>query len=271
MVTALSTLTRLKILEFGFRFNHTDWENRSLPLPTRTVLPSLTALSYEGGNEYSEEFMARIDAPLLDHLSITSFSHLERDVVFDPRQLLRFISRISNFQAPDKAHIGFDIYTHKSWIDFSWTKQISSIIRLGISGFESQRRVPLLVWSCHPPFSPLPTLEYLYIGKGQFRYYDRWWTTFRIPDWLELLRPFTAAKNLYLTKGFASPIAHALQDLSGEREMVLPALENVFIESQSSASVHGAIGQFAAARQLSGHPIGIQDWDRTGFTEAGHR
>ena len=70
--------------------------------------------------------------------------------------------------------------------------------------------------------------------------------------------------NLYLTKEFALHIAHALQELVvGERVMeVLPTLENVFIdEFQPSGPVHEVINEFAAARQLAGHPIIISPWD----------
>jgi hypothetical protein len=89
--------------------------------------------------------------------------------------------------------------------------------------------------------------------------------------WLELLQPFTSVKNLYLSKDFARPIAHALEELSGEiATEVLPTLENVFIEKfQLSGPVNEAFRNFAATRQ-SGHPIVVSDWDRTG-REAGHR
>lgn len=73
IVTPLSALTRLKVLrlDLGFHQNRSDLENRRLPLPTRTVLPSLTVLEFKSVNEYLEDFMARIDAPLLDNLAIT--------------------------------------------------------------------------------------------------------------------------------------------------------------------------------------------------------
>jgi hypothetical protein len=68
MVTALSALTRLQVLHLGPESDgfHPDSENRRLPLPTRTVLPSLIELSFEGVIEYLDDFMAQIDAPLLD-------------------------------------------------------------------------------------------------------------------------------------------------------------------------------------------------------------
>ncbi len=78
MVTALSALTRLQLLHLGPEFDlfHPDWENRRLPLPTTTVLPSLIELRFEGTIEYLEDLTARIDAPLLDRLDIVVSFHL---------------------------------------------------------------------------------------------------------------------------------------------------------------------------------------------------
>jgi hypothetical protein len=80
---------------------------------------------------------------------------------------------------------------------------------------------------------------------------------------LELLHPFTAVKNLYLTKEFAPRIAPALQELTGERVMeVLPALQTFLLaEHQQSGPVHEAIEQFVAARQLIGHVIAVSSWE----------
>jgi hypothetical protein len=49
--------------------------------------------------------------------------------------------------------------------------------------------------------------------------------------WLELLHPFVALKNLYVSKKFVPHIAPTLQDLVGGRSTeVLPTLENIFLE-----------------------------------------
>jgi hypothetical protein len=83
-------------------------------------------------------------------------------------------------------------------------------------------------------------------------------------QWLELLRPFTSVEQLYLSELFASRIAPALQVLVEERMTeVLPILQNIFLEGlQPSGPVQEGIGQFVAARQLSGHPITISSWVR---------
>ena len=77
---------------------------------------------------------------------------------------------------------------------------------------------------------------------------------------LEILLPFTAVKNLYLTWETAPRIAPALQELVGGRTMeVLPMLKKVFFEVYRHSE---GIRKFVAARQLSGHPITVSSWQR---------
>jgi hypothetical protein len=268
MVTALSALTRLQILHLGPEFDefHPDWENRRLPLPTRTVLPSLIELKFEGVIEYLDDFMARIDTPLLNHLDIVVSFHLNRVIVLNAPQILRFISHIPKFQeALSEAHIGIDSDKFKIWINFLSTRTSSYALKLKILCIEPEWQFPLLAQFCRSPFFPFPTLEYLYIDGGTYSR-QRWRENTENTGWLELLQPFSSAKNLYLTKNFALRIAPALEELGGEMVTeVLPALENVFIEKfQLYGPVYKAFRNFAATRQLSSHPIVISDWDRTG-------
>jgi hypothetical protein len=83
---------------------------------------------------------------------------------------------------------------------------------------------------------------------------------------LELFRPFTTVKNLYLTREIVPRIAPTLQELVGERVTeVLPNLQNIFLEDlQESESVQGpeSMRQFIAARQLSSRPMAISSWTR---------
>ena len=91
------------------------------------------------------------------------------------------------------------------------------------------------------------------------------WKDIENSEWLDLLFPLTAVKNLYLSKEFAPHIAPALQELTeGRRTEVLPALQNVLLEGfQPSVPVQEGIGQFISARQLTNHPVTISVWDRS--------
>ena len=83
MVTALSTLTRLEILHLNIS-SDPDSENQPLPQPTRAVLPSLTSLRFKGPNEYLEDFLVWIDAPLLDKLN-SALTCINPDIVHSAR------------------------------------------------------------------------------------------------------------------------------------------------------------------------------------------
>jgi hypothetical protein len=106
-------------------------------------------------------------------------------------------------------------------------------------------------------------LENLYICEDGYPRL-RWQNDTENAQWLELLHPFAAVKNLYLSKEFTLLIAPALQELVGERVVeILPVLQGLFLEEVSPAGpVQEAIGQFVAARQLSGHPIAVSQWDK---------
>jgi hypothetical protein len=72
-------------------------------------------------------------------------------------------------------------------------------------------------------------------------------------------------KNLYVRKEFMQCIVTALQELVGERVTdVLPALESLFLEElQASEPDQEAIGQLAVARQVSGRPVAVSQWNET--------
>jgi hypothetical protein len=201
--------------------------------------------------------VARVDAPLLDHISITFFT----EITFAIPQLLRFISRIPKWQTPDKAHMVFDY--GDVWIKFSSPTQVSGdedVLRLGFLSPYAYRQILCVVQFCRSPFSPLPTLKDLHISGHRVD------LCMPRPErgisenvrWLELLRQFTTVKNLYLSEVFVPRVGAALQELVGERTReVLPALQVLYLEELGGPSgpTHEAITQFLTARRLFHHPI----------------
>jgi hypothetical protein len=81
--------------------------------------------------------------------------------------------------------------------------------------------------------------------------------------WLELLHPFIAVENLYLSEEIALHIGSALQELVGSRTMeVLPALRNISLKGLApSGLVQEGIGQFVASRQVASCSIAVSRWD----------
>jgi hypothetical protein len=261
LVTCLSALTSLKDLAFEFQSprSRPDRVSRRPPPPMRRPLPALTRLSFKGVSEYLEDFVARIDTPQLDRVSITFFNQL----IFDTPHLSQFISRIPKFRSPDEARIVF----HDSVVEVtlpSPTRRFGyEAFTLGISSRESDWQLSSLAQLCRTSLPALATVEHLYIHEGGYMP-SRWQNDIENSQWLEVLHLFTAAKNLYLSKEFSPRIAPALQELVGGRTTeVLPTLQSISLEVQLSGPVQEVIGDFFAARQLSGHPIAVSSWERS--------
>ncbi|KAI0285553.1 hypothetical protein BC826DRAFT_972967 [Russula brevipes] len=88
IVACLSPFRRLESLHLEIA----GCPNRqSLPPQARAILPVLTKFSFEGVNMYLEDFVARIDAPLLSQLNVSM--KLVSHHVFDISRLRQFIGR----------------------------------------------------------------------------------------------------------------------------------------------------------------------------------
>jgi hypothetical protein len=111
------------------------------------------------------------------------------------------------------------------------------------------------------PILLFSSLESLALREGRRRL--QWQEDMDNSQWLELLRPCSALKDLYIDKKLAPRVALALKELEGERVIEeLPELQSIFIEGlKPSGRVQESIGQFVAARQLFDHPVNVYRWD----------
>jgi hypothetical protein len=81
--------------------------------------------------------------------------------------------------------------------------------------------------------------------------------------WLQLLHPFIAVKNLYLSEEIVRRIWPALQELTeGRTTEVLPVLQNIFFDGHEFLShrFQERNGKFLAARQVASLPIKVSIW-----------
>jgi hypothetical protein len=262
MVTCLSMLTCLEELRLEFvtsqSYPYPDLSGRRLLPPTRSVLPTLTNFWFKGLNEYLEEFVARIDAPQLYQLSTTLF------IDFDTTELNRFISRTPTLGAFDEARLIFPGCEGLVRLRQSHPERSDHrMVEVRILGQEPDRQLSTLAQICTLSFRLLLTMENLYIDGNECSPLV-WEDDIENTQWLDLLLPFTAVKNLYLSKQFSPCVAPALQELTGGRTTeVLPALQNVLLEGfQPSEPVQEGIAQFIFARQLANRPVAISVWDR---------
>ena len=252
MVTCISTLTRLERLEIGFTFppSHPDRRSQVPPPQTRTLLPVLTELRFFGFGGYVDDLVAQIDAPLLNILTIALF----HQPIFDIPRLTHFISRTPKLKTQDKARVVFSNWSILVTFPliFDGTLQLKIICGLPDLQLSSLTRI------CRSSVirALIRTVEHLYIfedGSPRQGNIDS-------GQWLELFRPFTAVKGLYISRELVPRIAPALRELVGERVTeVLPALQTLFLERTFlwTPTIQQTIDPFVAARKLDKHPIAV--------------
>ena len=266
MASCLGALPNLGFLSIGFR-SPSSRPLRPLQLRPphlkRAALPALWFLSFSGVSEYFEDLVARIDTPRLTRLNIAFFM----DLIFDIPRLRNFVHRTKGLTSK---------LFNQAVIEFS-----GRTIRILFGS-------PLLVLKRPPPFEleikcdrpdwqlssmtqifsqqlPLLSLvEQLKICQSPLGLEWKDDPDMDPSQWLELFCLFVAAQSLHVSERLASPVARALQDLTGKMVTeVLPVLQTFFLEGlQPSGPVHEATESFATARQLSGQPVIVQRWER---------
>ncbi len=258
MATALSTSTRLETvwLEFQSPRSCPGRGHRCPPPPTRSVLPALTKFNFKGVSEYLDDLVSQIDAPLLGRFEITIFPQL----IFHTLRLAQFIGRTPNFMAPDEAHVMF--YGFKATLILP---QTYGDLELEIPCRQSDWQLSMLAQVCSSSLHLISSLEHLYVHEYKAIESDRpcWQDDIENIQWLELLRPFTTVKALYLSRGITTRVIPTLEELVGESATsVLPALQSLFLEElHLSGPVKQGIDKFIAVRQLSNHPVVVSHWD----------
>ncbi len=255
LLLSTTNLVHLSLyLEFRSPLSRPDHANRRPPPLARITLPAISTLQFKGVSEYLENLVAQIDAPLLGELGIVFFHQL----VFDTPQLLRFVRRTNTLREPVEADVLFrgnfvrvNLYSRRQSVKHK-------ILGSTILCRESDWQLSSLSQLCNSFLPLLSGLEHVGICEDSLR--PHWHDDMENTQWLELLRPFTAMKNLYLLKELAPRILPALQGLTGEGlTEVLPALQNIFIDGlEPSGHIQAVIGKFVVTGQLSGHPVAVR-------------
>jgi len=261
MATCLTALPHLDFLSIAFRSPHPLGLLQLSPPPlTRAALPALSDLDFSGASEYLEEFVARIDTPRLTQLSITFFM----DLIFDIPRLRNFIDHTEGLKPFNQATIEFYNWMFKIVFGPGSSPQFELEIRCD----SELQRLDWQLSSITRIFSQqLPLLSHVeQLELREFRWGNLEWKDdpgIYSSEWLELFRLFVAAQSLHVSERLVSPVARALQDLTGQTATeVLPVLQTLFLEGlQPSGPVHEAMKSFDTARQLSHQPVLIQRWE----------
>jgi hypothetical protein len=213
-------------------------------------------LKFEGINEYAEQLLNRIDTPQLDNLDMIFFN----ETVFNISHLSLFISRhVPKFQAPDEARVAFS--DEHITVTLSFPAPGYERLVLGILCDESAGQLSSLTQLCRSFLPAFAMVERLYICQYGHSWPQRWKHGIQHSHWLQLLRFFADAKDLYVSREITIFIVRVLKKLVRERTTeVLPALQNLFFHKYEALSGPTAIEDFIAARKLSGHPITVSRW-----------
>ncbi|KAI9512929.1 hypothetical protein F5148DRAFT_1365145 [Russula earlei] len=253
LVTALSVMSRLEILRLEFQSPRYP-EGRPSPPLTPSVLSALTELVFQGVHEYLEDLLAHIEAPLLNILDVTFFM----DIDFVIPQLHRLINQAESSKTCDRA----TVYTSDRAIRITILGITNRLLKLSveISCRELDWQLASLAQVCSSSFPLLSTLVQLDITDRVPQ--SHWKDDMEATQWLELLDPFAAVRDLHLSDQVAPHVCQALEELADERVTeVLPALQNILLSGiQPLGSVPKCIEAFVAARNLSGHPVAVHCW-----------
>jgi hypothetical protein len=242
MVACLAALPRLKV--FAITFLDTDFlPDRMRPPPlTRPVLPALTRFEFRGAFDYLEDFVAQIDSPQLELISIIYLDELD-DFQVPLTQVSNFIDRLIGPElTPTKhAHIHFqydrvtftlshDHETSQGWDQRSVATTISHT-RLGWLELSDTARV---LGQFSAALSTVVHLEFdaeFEEGSGHSDYvYD--------VEWLRILRHFPVMQTLHVSPELAAPVSLALEDITAETVTeVLPSLGLICLEGEPASSL----------------------------------
>ena len=249
MATCLASLPYLGTLSIEFQYAPTSPIPTTPSPPTRTVFPSLVDFRFRGVIEYLEDFISRIDTPLLNELRI-SFS---MGLNFHTPQLHQFIGRTQGLRLLNHARVKL--------FDYLVRVSLGSPTRFGleIACGAPERQLSSLIQICNVHFPFLSQVDRLDISWASGLELEQM-NEVDPSQWLELFRPFRGVRSLYVSETPGPLVAAALGELTGERTMeVLPALELLALdELELSGSARDAMGSFISARQVSDHPVVVQ-------------
>ena len=262
MVTCLAAVTSLKFLQLRFLSSQPrpSYETRHLPPLIRTILPALTDFDFHGVSEYLEDFISRVDTPLLDEVDIGFFYQLASDL----SQLDQFISRTEALSALNIVNLDLDCDHTKVELSQQTLENSRSMFRLSVRCNGSHWQLSFLAQAFSSLSPTLSTFETINIRENRFRPVTPILEGgMENSQWLELFHPFTSVKNLYLHEDVAPLVVPALRHFAEESVTnVLPILQIIYVEGlQPSGPIQEGIGQFVAARQLFNQPVAVVPWD----------
>jgi len=254
MVAFLSTLTRLEYLAIEFKNPSLPPDPRSQRVtpPVRFLLPVLVNFQFKGVREYLESMVAQIDTPLLVIFRMVFFNQPTFTI---PRlsQLIRRTEGIKSYKQLKliftNRHVLIE-FSHGFFHAVSWCILCSP----------SEWQLSSIAEICSPPLCLSPDVEMLQIFNGEIDP-AKWQGDMDPLQWLDVLRPLTSVRELYVSNTMWPLLAPSLKEPVERTMNVLPVLCDLFLELEPSESLPKTVEPFTATRKLAGHPVVVHRRD----------
>ena len=239
MVACLVALTRLENIsiefQIGFPSELPNARPNQIRVPSKTwiILPAVASL-YKGDSGYLEDFVSRINTPLLKSIDI---KYLDEDFDHPVAELIKLIKR-SILQSSRFRFARILFEGGKTTLLLSQTNlnECAIAIRISTWGAVGAQVVDMTRMLSQVP-AMIPDVVRLDIEKSSPWGYENA-TVHNIAAmepidharirWLELFHPFIAVKTLGISSKFTESVARAFEELTVEAiTQVLPALESL--------------------------------------------
>ena len=255
-VDALSGMTQLRSLSLHF-ISLPPRRNYLIPHPqlgAHVVLPALTYLKYQGTSKYLDDFIARIYAPQLGNINITFFFQ----PTMDSSKLGRFIERTEKLTSLIRRA---EIETSAKGISVSFTGTDSgtdtrAALRVQISCKRLDWQLSCMAQVCDQ-FSPfLFRVEEL---RAHTTESPREIDDVASEQWLDLVRSFISARQVWMANELAKDILDALGQADGGETTVLPTIRHLSVDDPTEMNDPSwdALLSFINLRALSDHPVKV--------------
>jgi len=240
MVVCLVALPRLEVLAITYQDAASRPDQIRPPPVTRSVLPALTRFEFQGAFEYLEDFVAQIDSPQLERISII---YPDDSPDFQVTLLSDFIDRSIG---PSRfAYVHFHILK----VTFTLSREYPNtpgcdhrFVVTTLSHFSPMFRywyLPDLARVFSRFSAALCTVVHLELDAEleEDAHSDDAYDV----DWLHLMRQLPAMRTLYVSPTLVTPVFLALEDSTAE--MVAEALPSLGLICLEGAAIRPFVGR----------------------------
>jgi hypothetical protein len=248
IVACLAALPSLR--NFDIEFDEvTSRPDRIRPPPvTRTILPALTSLGFQGASQYLEDLVAQIHSPQ------TNCVHIEYlDSVGDLQvaELSTFIGRSvgTELTPSGRAYFSFNsdqvTFTLKRHANYSSPDPVGTTVAFEAYDWQVSHMAQLLGQFPAKLFTVVRLESHLEAYDYEFL------ENTDDVQWPHLFHQFSATQMLHVCRELAGRVALALEMFAD----VLPSLDLLCLAGEPESSIE----KFVAARRLSDRPVTVVD------------